>query len=60
MTEVEKANFILAVISNENLQISAAVATPMAECQQWMKEIIEPEESKRALKAAPGGIAKSD
>ena len=41
MNDVEKAKFTLAVISNENLQISAAVAEPMAECQAWLKEMAD-------------------
>jgi len=36
MNNQEKAQFILAVVSNENLQISAAMAKPMAECQEWL------------------------
>ncbi len=64
MNNQEKAQFILAVISNENLQISAAMAKPMAECQEWLEALAgstgDPATSGKLAPLAPElGVAKS-
>ncbi len=43
MTEQEKAQFVLAILMNEQMQIAAPLAAPMAECQEWLKELSTPE-----------------
>lgn len=39
MTIPERAAFVLAIITNENLQISAGIAAPLVECQDWLKSM---------------------
>lgn len=38
MTDKEKAEFIHTVLTAETLQIPAAIASKMAECQKWMEQ----------------------
>ncbi len=49
MKLVEKAKFIQAIITNENLQISASLASQMTECQEWIEELIRERSLPRLL-----------
>ena len=39
MTIPERAQFLLGIVTNEKLSISAALAAPLAECQEWLKSM---------------------
>ncbi len=57
MTIPERAKFLLAIITNEQLQVSAAIAKPLAECQEWL-ESMTPEQLGFVKEAADGKAKK--
>lgn len=41
MTEQEKAEFVLAMITNEGITIPASLARQLVECQEWLTKLSE-------------------
>jgi hypothetical protein len=56
MTIPERAAFVLAIITNEKLQISAGIAAPLVECQDWLRSMTP--EVVEFLKEVSDGAAK--
>lgn len=41
MSKAEKAAFVLAMISSDQVSIPASMAKNLAECQQWLESMTE-------------------